>query len=315
MAGEAGKGDTYRKVHGPTYRDNWDDIFGKAMSHKTLIISDIHHQTTRADAIIKYVEADKVILLGDYQDHFHDTAEDARRTALWLKDSLTHENRVHLTGNHCLSYMYPRNSHAYCSGFEHLKSKAIDEVMTRADWDKLKLFHIEHGILFSHAGLSTRLLNQMKAPKTLDKLLPWLEAQGSVVHALLADGKGHDLIEAGYSRGGRRPVGGITWADHDLDGMPMETCQIVGHSPHPKCDFLVRDPNSPSQHHHIADEMDPAFLLTHWWSLDLDTHLNHYATIEVGVLRIFEISWAHGEGISRTDEIGYVIERFEGKLP
>lgn len=61
--------------------------------------------------------------------------------------------------------------------------------------------------------------------------------------------------------------------------------------------------------------MKPELLLSEWVTLDLDTHLNHYATIEDDILRIFEISWTQGEGINRTDEIGYVIERFEGKLP
>ena len=83
------------------------------MTAKTIIISDIHNDYFTAEKIIKKENPDKIIFLGDYFDDFDDTVKDSENTAKWLVKSLKQENRIHLIGNHDLSYMTD-NSNLKC---------------------------------------------------------------------------------------------------------------------------------------------------------------------------------------------------------
>lgn len=274
---------------------------------KVLILPDTHLKWRRANAILAHESHDLAILLGDHFDDFNDTVEENRDAAIWLKDSLSVSNRVHLIANHDISYAYPQNPHTRCSGFGALKSKAINEVLTRANWDKLKLYHAQDGILFSHAGLSMSLINQERLPRDLDDLLAELDRQEPVARAMLEGGKAHWMYGCGWSRGGNRPYGGFTWSDFDNDFVPTPFGQCVGHTPHDRVSFRLRQARTPGIIERSANEMSDIDLSKSWWAVDLDTHLTSYAILENGVLTVREIAW---DGAI----IRYVFDVFSGSF-
>lgn len=276
---------------------------------RTLIIADLHHRIAKADAILAYEPHDRVIFLGDTFDQFDDTPEDAHRSAVWLKASLANPAHTHLLGNHDLAYAYPFNANCYCSGFERAKDHAIWQVMDRADWDRAKLCWMQDGILFSHAGLSAKLLKRATGGtvKTLDETLVWLDAELRKVREAADVGTDHYLYACGWSRGGREPVGGLTWADFDIDMLPTSFGQIVGHTPHAKPDFCLREPDTSHLARVTADQMGDRALKDTWWTLDLDTNTHHYAVLEDGVLTIKEVTWTG-------DEIRYTHDVWQGPI-
>ena len=116
----------------------------------TMIVPDIHNRVRLAEELIAKENPDNIVFLGDYFDDYGDTLEDATNTALWLKESLTKPNRVHLLGNHDLSYLNPTFA---CSGFSEGKLYAISK--TKVDLSKLKTHHwLDKKWLCTHAGLS-----------------------------------------------------------------------------------------------------------------------------------------------------------------
>ena len=74
---------------------------------RTLIIPDVHNATERVEEVISEQGAgcDRIMLLGDYFDQFHDTPADAERVARWLMASTQDSRRIHLLGNHDLPYL------------------------------------------------------------------------------------------------------------------------------------------------------------------------------------------------------------------
>lgn len=119
---------------------------------KTIIIPDIHNDYHTVEKIIKNENPDEIIFLRDYFDDFDDTVEDATNIAKWLKESLEQENRIHLIGNHDLSYMTD-NPNLKCSGYGTDKHKAIKE--HDIDWNKLRMHYwLDEKWLCTHSGFS-----------------------------------------------------------------------------------------------------------------------------------------------------------------
>lgn len=226
-----------------------------------LVISDVHNRVDRVEKIIANAGADKVILTGDYFDDFGDSHIDAQKTAEWLKESLTKENRIHLVGNHDQCYIYFNHPYTRCSGYTESKRKVIYEVLTRKDLNKLKFFHFEQGYLFTHAGLHSGFL-----PKNLDikDLESFLIQENKMALKALEDNDPHWFFMAGYARGGISPVGGLTWLDFNREFYNVAGVnQVVGHTP----------------------QKEPRWIDN---SLCLDTHLNHYAIISNANVKIFK---------------------------
>ena len=134
------------------------------MTAKTIIIPDIHNDYFTAEKIIKKENPDKIIFLGDYFDDFDDTVKDSENTAKWLVKSLKQENRIHLIGNHDLSYMTD-NSNLKCMGYRTDKHKAIKK--HSIDWNKLKMHYwIDDKWLCTHAGFSNNFFKQQHTKKS-----------------------------------------------------------------------------------------------------------------------------------------------------
>ena len=133
------------------------------MTAKTIIIPDIHNDYFTAEKIIKKENPDKIIFLGDYFDDFDDTVKDSENTAKWLVKSLKQENRIHLIGNHDLSYMTD-NSNLKCSGYKIDKHKAIKK--HSIDWNKLKM-HYWIDTKLNHYAVYQDLVMQVKEQSKL----------------------------------------------------------------------------------------------------------------------------------------------------
>jgi len=202
---------------------------------KTLIIPDIHNDVDTATHILKRESYDTVVFLGDYFDDFDDNPAIAKRTAEWLKDKLNRKNYIFLIGNHDLPYMWPEEPEFRCSGFTWLKAYTINNVLTRADWAKLKLYACTNdGFLLSHAGLDNNLSMSLEP--------------SSLSYQCIKD----PLLLAGRDRGGSEKIGGILWCDFNSI-TPNRYPQIVGHTyaPVPRVKHNITCLDTKLQHYGI----------------------------------------------------------------
>lgn len=242
---------------------------------KTIIISDLHNRVYWVEDFLNSFpyQYDKVVFVGDYFDDYNDTPDDVYIAAKWLKQSLKKPNRIHLIGTHDLWYMFPYNPFIEASGNTPYKEKVINGIITPSDWNKLKLFHYEQNFLISHAGIHTNLISDyvfknknifnnyivnnnlsLDTEKIIDKII-----KPATDDALKDISMGHanPWLNAGFSRGGMQPVGGIIWLDWNEEFGPIPNInQIVGHTEHrkPEENITVNSKNYDldTRNHHIG---------------------------------------------------------------
>lgn len=190
---------------------------------KILVVPDIHIKHTVAEAIISYVKPDKTIFTGDYFDSHEekDSIRDNEETAIWLKESLKRNDRVHLLGNHDVPYGY-FNWYTDCPGWKLEKHAAIDRHMKEADWNKLKFWHMEGNWLFTHAGFTAHHLranfNSVESQLIYDTPRAYIELE-----------RGNDFYF--YTR--RESPMGMTWlrSPNNMLFVPIDGInQVFGHT-------------------------------------------------------------------------------------
>jgi hypothetical protein len=204
-----------------------------------IAIGDIHNHWAEAEQIAsKYDQTHTIVFVGDYFDDFGDTAQDAIQTAQWLKESLKKPNRVHLLGNHDINYSIynasttstgiPMNIYQ-CSGYTLQKDAAINKVLDQDDWDKIKLYHFEHGFFFTHGGLHPHWFEHPIKGITIDYVKEKLDKATTDYH----NRTWNDLIgAAGRCRGGSHKAGGILWCDAFREARLIPKIrQVFGHTP------------------------------------------------------------------------------------
>jgi hypothetical protein len=209
------------------------------MNKKIIVIGDIHNHWAEAEAIAsKYDDTHTVVFVGDYFDDFGDTAQDAIQTAQWLKESLGKPNRIHLMGNHDINYSYlnyrtdvnghPQNIYN-CSGYDMKKDDAINRIMTEADWDKIKFYHIQYGFIFTHAGIHPHWFEHPIKGMDIEYVKEKLDKTAIDYH----NRAWNDIIgAAGRCRGGIHKAGGILWCDYFREARLMSGIkQVFGHTP------------------------------------------------------------------------------------
>jgi Calcineurin-like phosphoesterase len=190
---------------------------------RTLIIPDIHNHTEHADHWLATLPHDRVVFLGDYFDNFGDDVNDARRTAMWLRDRMEKAEDVFLLGNHDASYMFPREPRLYCPGFTPAKARGIDEILRPEHWKRLRLAHAEQGWLMSHAGFHPVWIKEPTSE--------WILQRGEEVVRQAWRHVVDPMLGAGVDRGGGQNFGGPLWMDWgSLEPIPG-IHQIVGHTP------------------------------------------------------------------------------------
>lgn len=197
-----------------------------AIEQPTLVIGDIHHHTVEAELLIErnVGRFATVVFLGDYFDDFGDTPERMQCTCRWLNESLLQSNRVHLLGNHDLSYLNPDNAQLSCPGWSVMKQRVFDCECRDLSRDRLFLAVRVGSWVLSHAGFHRALIGGLGP----DELV--CAAKDALRKAL--SGRRSPFLGCGYGRGGGEPFGGVTWLDWSEEFRPIEGIhQIVGHTP------------------------------------------------------------------------------------
>lgn len=251
----------------------------------TLILPDIHHRIELAEKIIKAVDPDQTVMIGDYFDDWNDTPEMVKNTTEWIEYSVNKPDRILCFGNHDLMYAFANRSFQ-CSGYEDWKYYIIHDTLDgKKVWDKFKYYYILDNTWFiSHAGLHKFNLPQSISDLYLDRSL-FLNKISTYLDEEIIKGHRNEswIFRAGYSRGGNQRVGGITWCDFDREFNPIRGLNsICGHTPDsmvrwanlsendPKVKFIRDVDFSPS----IKDINNPQ----NSFNLCLDTNTGHYAT-------------------------------------
>ncbi|MGI0069778.1 MAG: metallophosphoesterase, partial [Nitrosopumilaceae archaeon] len=171
---------------------------------KTLIIPDIHNKTEKAEKIIQKENPDRTVFLGDYFDSFGEGIEFAQQTALWLKSSLQQPNRVHLIGNHDLSYQ--SNGIFQCSGFNSFKLWAIGRILQREDWNRMRFHEWVGDWLCTHAGVSRQFFDYYSKSRDIKTFMKEEELEAA---KFLKSGRYHPFFHCTEARGGVDKYPGI----------------------------------------------------------------------------------------------------------
>jgi Calcineurin-like phosphoesterase len=239
------------------------------VSERTLIIQDVHQEFKRVEKIISSEEPDKIIILGDHFDShsWDENVESPKDTAEWLAESLEKQNRLHLIGNHDVSYI-TSNRNLRCNGYDKSSQVDIDSVM-RGNWGKMHLYLWLDDWLCTHAGLHPRLYQDHNSGEDVKS---FMEKNGDDAMKALLSGREHFFFQIGWSRGGESPYGGIVWCDYKDEYKDFPNInQIFGHTPLEK---PVYKRNSRLNSAHLA----------------LDTYSgDHYALYSRGEFKIKEI--------------------------
>lgn len=212
---------------------------------KMIVIGDVHNHIKAAEELAsQYEKTHKVLFVGDYFDDFYDTPAVAKRTAIWLKESLSKPNRIHLYGNHDLQYTpycelgvgHIVSKLYMCSGYTSEKDEVVKSILNIDDWSKVKLHHFEYGIHFTHAGMAKEFFEHPVKGMTNETILETMKD----AEIKFNNREKSDIIGgAGFCRGGLNLVGGITWNDHNQEADPVKgITQVYGHTPVNDIDIL-----------------------------------------------------------------------------
>lgn len=230
-----------------------------------LILPDIHLCHNKAEKIIKHEACDKIICLGDEMDDYNDDPTQVKETAEWLTWSVNQKNRLHVVGNHLVSYI---NKNFACSGWEQWKQIIVDQYCNwDKTWSKMRWFaNLDNQYILSHAGLTAQALPVLPE-YNISTISNWLENQSEQATVNIRSNKNHWFYKAGFSRGGNMPYGGLVWCDFSEFKPINNVSQVMGHNPRDSKNrnensFIIRGENSNN--------------------IDLDTigHLNRYAVYD-----------------------------------
>ena len=191
--------------------------------NKFVIIPDIHTNFVDAEIIIEKEKPDQTVFLGDYFDSYDETDELVDQTADWLANSLAKEDRIHLIGNHDLSYI-TKLPYLKSSGYSEYKQHIIDK--HSIPWEKLLPYCYVCDWLCTHAGVSKQFFEQYATTNLYDFMT---ETAVDIKH-INDPNYYHKFFRAGESRGGRDEHGGIVWCDYDEFVDIQGQKQIFGHT-------------------------------------------------------------------------------------
>jgi len=144
------------------------------------------------------------------------TLEIAHQTAEWLKESLEKPNRIHLMGNHDLSY---KDTRFACSGFSESKLMALKQA--KVDLSKLQHYCWVEDWLCTHAGLSNDFYEEYAMDYSVNEFLQIFSQDEKLKER---------LYDCSPFRGGLDRFSGIVWCDYyEFKDIP-NIKQIFGHT-------------------------------------------------------------------------------------
>ena len=266
---------------------------------RILVIPDVHQKLAKLEKILENNTFDRLISLGDWFDDFYDTPSQAQRTAERIIElySIYGENFTWLLGNHDVPYLFPNMYDYYaCSGNTRDKIKAIQEVFRGSSMplgynvELATVIKIDgcRDIVLSHAGVSEQHFSKPFSDNiSSEDVLARCEQAFKKTNLLLQD----SVLCAGMARGGRQDVGGITWLDWRYEFMPVPSIsQIVGHTPLSMPEIIdeLRTSVAPSE---VLPSLNRYILQPDKsYNINIDTHLEHYITLENNELLIHKAS-------------------------
>ena len=182
------------------------------------VIPDLHNRIQPAWDIINKEESevDEFVMLGDYFDHYHDTPEDVKETAEFLKEIYGRGNFKFLIGNHDLHYILNHRSWR-SSTWSQDKFDAVNSVIDQDMWSDFLWSYHKDNWLFSHAGIN---MENYSSDELDNKLNSHIE----------------DVIENDLDRSEQFSPWGEFWVKYlsnntpyaDIDGKPLN--QMCGHT-------------------------------------------------------------------------------------
>lgn len=186
---------------------------------RVLCIPDSHLKTSvieRGMELANRLDADKIILLGDYFDDWNAIPPEYVQMIECLEKALKDERVIPLVGNHELSYLgFP------CSG--HLREVEFEVKDWLLNEKRLRFVYSEDGVLYSHAGVTSSWLaeNRITEANNVDEVS---KAIDNLPHI-------RQFATAGRMRGGNGTPSPL-WADlTELIQDPIPIRQVVGHTP------------------------------------------------------------------------------------
>lgn len=266
---------------------------------KTLIIPDVHQKLQKLDKILENNTFDQLISLGDWFDDFYDTPVHTQKTAEYILKlySVYGDKFVWLLGNHDVPYLFPAMYDYYaCSGNTREKAKVIKDVFKDTTKPLGYDVHLAYSvkvdnckdIVLSHAGVSETHFSKPFV-ESIDYRSVFERCEEALKNTeLLAR---DPVLSAGIARGGVEIVGGITWLDWRYEFEPISSIsQIVGHTP-----LSVPEMVDDLRVSVLPDETLPSLKKyrinpNKTFNVNIDTHLEHYITIEGNELCIHKSS-------------------------
>lgn len=214
-----------------------------------LIIPDVHEDISWVKKILKQENnasgADKIVMLGDMFDSKSDETVGSKETAKYIMqlDQEFGGKIIWHHSNHDLPYYYAlewvrnhTNVHFNpfrCSATSNSKAKNISKIISDEFVKKQKLATLIDNVLYSHAGATPDLFNLIDDGENKKVDLEGFLKEADDVALNFKTKSSHPFFRVGFSRGGSRGTGGLTWCDGTREFwtnrlMPFE---IFGHSP------------------------------------------------------------------------------------
>ena len=198
---------------------------------KIISIGDIHGRPYWKHIDIN--QYDKMVFVGDYVDSFFFKDEEILANLLDIIELKKNypDKVILLLGNHDIQYMYLNDGFG-CSGFRPSMAMSLKHLFM----ENKKLFQMAYQIdnyIWSHAGISEVWYEWNK--DEIKEFTEKFEAENLVdaINKMMYTSTNRILHQVGRKRGGRYPVGGITWADRNEtnNNYLVGHHQIVGHTP------------------------------------------------------------------------------------
>jgi len=226
---------------------------------RTLIIPDVHEQHERVREILKGVECNQTVFLGDWFDSFQSTEASKRGTAKLLKEVAEIPTVTLLWGNHDVPYGTLHGP--VCSGHKYSTKQIIKSV--GVPWDRFKLVAEVGPWTLSHAGFRTEY----------EIRRAWqLQRTG---YSLIIAPEDIYYFQVGWSRGGRADKGGPLWLDWNSEFESLDVPQIVGHTKHKAPEWKGADLCLDTDLNHVAilDDSVGTCEILQWQSEGVLSHL------------------------------------------
>jgi hypothetical protein len=263
----------------------------------------VHQKVSKVKRILDkldFSQEDRLISLGDWMDDFGDTPEIAENTANYILElqKTLGDRFLWLLGNHDIPYVFPETSTwHWCSGVSRAKVDAVVKVFGgKLDFSNIDLVHIVERDGYLPLSLSHAGVHRGQFAKSLKKISP--EAVIKKTTRALKNskaGKYDEFLSAGRCRGGRSPVGGITWLDWWNEFEPVSGLnQVVGHTTQEYEPYVVDGkfeliyPTFQTTEHGLR-AVQYEFAKNSQFNICLDTHLNHCLVLSEKLITIIEL--------------------------